>query len=149
MPDDVLVLEDATILYRNFSGTAGPYNREGERSFSVIIDDAATAERLANDGWNIKVRDPREEGDDPILYLDISVNYKYRPPTIFMITSKGRQLLVEDLVGTLDWADITNVDLSVRPYAWDVNGKQGIKAYLASLYVKVEEDYLAAKYSDV
>jgi hypothetical protein len=49
----------------------------------------------------------------------------------------------------LDWVDIINVDLIVRPYAWTVNQKSGVKAYLQSLYVTIEEDPLEIKYSDL
>ena len=49
---------------------------------------------------------------------------------------------------TLDWVDILNVDLIVRPYEWSVNGKTGVKAYLQSIYVTIEEDPLEIKYSE-
>ena len=66
-----------------------------------------------------------------------------------MITSRGRTNLDESTVEMLDWADITNVDLIVRPYEWSVSGKTGIKAYLQSIYVTVEEDELERKYSEL
>ena len=52
-------------------------------------------------------------------------------------------------VETLDWVDILNVDLIVRPYEWTVNGKSGVKAYLQSIYVTIEEDPLELKYSEL
>ena len=52
-------------------------------------------------------------------------------------------------VETLDWVDILNVDLIVRPYEWTVNGKSGVKAYLQSIYVTIEEDPLEIKYSEM
>jgi hypothetical protein len=90
-----------------------------------------------------------EEEDAPQAYLPISVNFKGRPPRIVLITSRGRTNLDEDTVEMLDWADILNVDLIVRPYEWTVNQKSGVKAYLQSLYITIEEDALEQKYSDL
>jgi hypothetical protein len=66
-----------------------------------------------------------------------------------LITSRGRTNLDENAVEMLDWADILNVDLMVRPYEWNVNGKTGIKAYLQSIYVTIQEDELERKYSEL
>ena len=64
-----------------------------------------------------------------------------------MITSSARTPLDEDSVEVLDWADIRTADLIARAYTWEVNGKTGIKAYLQSLFVTIEEDALERKYS--
>jgi|SRR5690606_36239568 len=143
-----VVMEGVRIIFRNFEGKEDQYNRKGDRNFTVVLDQA-TAEAMAADGWNIKRREPREEGDDPLFTLQVAVSYKARPPRVVMITSRGRTNLGEDTVETLDWADIENVDLIVSPYEWTVNGKTGIKAYLQSLYVTIQEDELERKYADV
>jgi hypothetical protein len=57
--------------------------------------------------------------------------------------------LHEDEVEILDWADIQMTDLIVRPYEWAVNGKTGIKAYLQSIFVTIQEDELELKYADI
>lgn len=66
-----------------------------------------------------------------------------------MITSRGRTPLGEDEVSILDWADLANVDLIVNPYHWDVNGRQGVSAYLQTIFATIEEDELELKYADV
>ena len=150
-PDNTVLMEGVRIIFRNFSGKEGQFNREGDRNFAVLIDDNV-ANAMAEDNWNIKWLQPRgdEETDDtPQAYLPVSVNFKGRPPRIVLITSRGRTNLDEDSVEMLDWADIINIDLIVRPYEWNVNGKTGIKAYLQSIYVTIEEDALEQKYSDL
>ena len=146
--ENTLLVEKARILFRNFTGKEGQYNREGDRNFCLLLD-PEKAEELAQDGWNIKTLKPREPGDEPQPYLHVSVSYKGRPPKIVMITSRGRSDIPERMVEILDWADFRQVDLIVRPYEWTVNGKSGIKAYLKSLFVTIEEDYLELKYADV
>jgi hypothetical protein len=71
------------------------------------------------------------------------------PPKITLITGTGRQFLDEDTVNILDWAEFEAVDLIVRPYNWELNGKKGVKAYLKTMYVTIVEDELAKKYRDV
>ena len=151
MPEDNTVLmEGVRILFRNFSGKEGQYNREGDRNFAVLLDDTV-ANAMAEDNWNIKWLKPREEEEDetPQAYLPVSVNFKGRPPRIVLITTRGRTNLDEGSVEMLDWANIINVDLIVRPYEWTVNEKSGIKAYLQSIYVTIEEDALEMKYSEL
>lgn len=148
--DNTVLMEGVQIIFRNFSGKEGQYNREGDRNFAVLLD-PMVAESMAGDGWNVKWLRPRseDEEEDPQAYLPVSVNFKGRPPRIVLITSRGRTNLDEDQVEMLDWADIINVDLIVRPYEWTVNNKSGIKAYLQSIYVTIEEDPLEMKYSEL
>ena len=152
--DGQLLIEDARIVFRNFSGKEGMYNAEGDRNFCVLLDDHL-AKQLIDDGWNVKTLKARDEEDEPQPYIQVSVKYRgrngntVRPPTIVMITSKGRTALSEAECELLDWVEIKNVDLIVRPFQWAVNGKTGIKAYLKSLYITIQEDALQMKYADV
>lgn len=152
--DGTLMVEDAQIIFRNFAGKEGMYNAEGDRNFCLLLDDDI-ADQLIRDGWNVKTLKAREEGDTPQPYLQISVKYRgkngntVRPPAIVMITSKGRTALSESECEILDWVDIAKVDVIVRPFEWAVNGKSGIKAYLKSIYITIQEDELALKYAHV
>ena len=46
----------------------------------------------------------------------------------------------------LDEVDIKSVDVDLRPYDWEVNGKRGRSAYLQALNVIQNIDRFAAKY---
>ena len=60
-----------------------------------------------------------------------------------MITGDRRNELDEESVSILDNVDIVGVDLDIRPYDWEVNGKTGRTAYLHSMRVVQEVDRFA------
>jgi hypothetical protein len=53
------------------------------------------------------------------------------------------------MVSILDWADFAKVDLIMSPYKYDVNGNQGVSAYLKTIFVTIREDELEQRYADV
>lgn len=146
--EGTLTIENAKIIFRNFKGAEKTFNPEGKRNFCVVIDDLDFAEKLQNDGWNVKYLQPRD-GDDtqePTAYIQCEVSFKNRPPLIKLITRKNQTLLDESTIDMLDYADIKNVDLILSPYNWEVNGKSGVKGYVKTMYVVIEEDEFASKY---
>lgn len=146
-------IDNARIMFRNFAGREGQYNREGDRNFAVLLDDPKMVKSMEKDGWNVKYLKAREPDEEPQAYLQVSVNYKGRPPRIVMIANRrGRPVrtdVPEELVETLDWIEIAKADMILNPYEWSVSGKTGIKAYLKTLFVTVDEDELEQKYDDV
>ena len=145
---DNVVIEDAHLIWKNFSGEETQFNRAGNRNFNVIIDDLDFADELAHLGWNVKKKQPRDEGDDPFFTLACTVSFKVRPPKIMIYTGRNRTELHEDTVCMLDYADIVNVDLELNGSHWEVNGDSGIKAYVNELHVTIEEGAFDEKYAD-
>lgn len=149
-----VTIEGARIIFRNFAGLEGQYNRPGDRNFGVVLPNDV-AEQMKLDGWNVKYLRPREEEEEPTPWLPVAVSYKGRPPRVVMISHRGsppekvRVSLPEELVEMLDYADLSNVDLIVNPYQWSVRGETGVKAYLKSIFAEVQRDELEVKYEDV
>lgn len=143
-----LAIDNARIIFKNFTGKDDKFGREGDRSFSIVIEDDALAEQLANDGWNVKPLTPRDPDEKVNHFIKVKISFRVRPPKIWLLTNHKRTLLDEDTIATLQYARIENADVVVSPWRWEVNGKTGIAAYLQMLYVKIEDDPFADKYAD-
>jgi hypothetical protein len=140
-----VTIRNARIGFRNFSGKETQFNAAGRRNFCVFLT-GADAQSLDENGWKVKYLKPREAGDPEQPYIQVTVGYKGKPPKILMISGTAETYLDEDTVKILDWADIDKVDLVFRPYAWEVNGSTGIKAYLKSMRVTLVPDELELMY---
>lgn len=149
MAQQQLNIESARIGFRNFAGVEGPFNKAGERSFAIFLDEQQAADLTAQ-GWNVKYPKERQlpEGqeDNRNPHLPVSVGFEFYPPKVILIAGDKTTPLQEEEVGMLDWAEITNVDVVIRPYNWTVNGNSGIKAYLKAIYVTIETDAFSNKY---
>jgi hypothetical protein len=149
MPTEATVLmEDARIIFRNFEGREGRYNRAGDRNFCVLLPEELAAQ-MAEDDWNVKSLRAREQGDPDQPYIQVKVGFKFNPPKIVLITSRGRNDIGEDMIDMLDWIDIAKVDLIIRPYDWKVSGDTGRTAYLKTIFITVNEDALELKYAEI
>lgn len=147
-PRGILQINDARIMFRNFRGEGDKFNREGDRNFVLIIPNEEIADALAKEGWNVKIKDPREEGDMPFMYLPVKVKFNDRGPQVYLITGERHNRLDENSVAILDDIDILSVNLDIRPYDWEVNGKTGRTAYLQAMEVFQEIDRFAARYAE-
>lgn len=153
-----IVLNGARLVFRNFAGRATKFTPEGKRTVCVLIDPDLAC-RLRADGWTVKTLQPRDAGDVPQDYLSVNVHYgEHSSPKIYMLSGqfvdgkdgeikfKNRVLLDENTVSSLDYAEISNVDICIRPYEWEMGGKTGVKGYLKTMYVTLVEDEFASKY---
>lgn len=142
-PRDILQIDDARIIYRNFAGRGDKYNREGDRNFAVVIPDEEMAAQLTDLGWNVKIKPAREDGDTPFMFLPVKVKFNGRGPNVYLQTGRNKNRLDEESIGLLDDIDIVCVNLDIRPYDWDVNGKSGRTAYLQNIEVIQDVDRFA------
>lgn len=151
----IVQIDGARIIYRNFSGRGTQYNREGDRNFCVVIEDQETADKLIDEGFNVKIKQPREEGENPFMYM--KVNVKYHPktsdlarlnPTAVLISGRNRNTLDEESICCLDSIDIANVDMDLSGSNWKIQDRSGRSAYLSKIYVTQEIDRFASRYAE-
>lgn len=152
-PRGILQIDDARIIYRNFAGAASKFNREGDRNFSIVIPDQEMADALVNEGWNVKIKAPREDGDVPFMTLPVKVKFNDRGPNVYLQTGNRMNRLDEDSIACLDQIDIVSVDLDVRPYDWVLyegtkDEKRGRSAYLQSIKVVQDVDRFASRFAE-
>ncbi len=147
-----VTIQDAKILWPNFSGRPTKFKPEGGEKTFVVVLDQKLAEDMKADGWNVRfpedpVDEDEEQTKDPIISVKLGYSPKARPPKVVLITSNGAQYLTKDMVEILDSMDFTNVDLKFNSSNWEFGGKSGIKAYLKSMYLTMDEDELDRKYA--
>lgn len=138
----ILQINDARIIFRNFAGAGDKFNREGDRNFSLLIPTQEIADALMNDlndynaGWNVKVKPPREDGDDPFIHMPVKVKFTAFGPNVYLKSGDAEPVkLDEDTIDCLDQIDIASIDLDIRAYDDTINGRGFRSAYLLSMYV--------------
>lgn len=147
-------IEGLEYVYRpNFSGVKERYNDEGNRYFNAKISDQGMVDALIRDGWNVKFTKPGKTHPNPDehvpeAYLEVTVGFQFRPPTIIMLRDGKPTPVTERTVSLLDATEFETIDVVIRAYPWTLDsGESGIKAYLKSFYGTVEMDDLDRKYA--
>ena len=148
-PKGILQIDDARIIFKNFEGRGDKFNREGDRNFSLLIEDPNTADALIKEGWNVKIKEGRDEDEGPFMRLPVKVKFTEYGPNVYLITYGRRNKLDEESIACLDNIDIESVDMDIRPYDWEVNGRTGRTAYLQSMEVVQRIDRFAARYANM
>lgn len=156
-PRGIIQIDGARIIWPNFSGAPGKYNREGERSFNLVIDSEEIKNALLDDvnkygvSWNVKVKDASDEYDEPLMYLPVKLRFSDRGPNIYLQSDQPnarRVRLDEESVSILDDVDIISVDMDIRPYDDEINGKPFRSAWLSSMLVTHRVDRFATHYEE-
>lgn len=145
-PKGILQIDDAKIIFKNFEGRGDKFNREGDRNFSLLIEDPNTADALVKEGWNVKIKPGRDEDEEPFMRLPVKVKFTEYGPNVYLRTGDRVNKLDEESISCLDNIDIESVNMDIRPYDWEVNGRTGRTAYLQSMEVVQRIDRFSARY---
>lgn len=160
-PRGILQIDNARITYRNFSGIGNKFNREGDRNFSLIIEDGYVDNEPRSDqeicdilkadtnkygvGWNVKVK----KYDDGGVFMHLPVKLRFTDSTrVYLKTNDKLVELDEESVSMLDNIDISNVDLDIRPYDDTMVSGPFRAAYVQSICVTQNVDRFKARYED-
>lgn len=149
-PKGILQIDDIDgrqIIFKNFEGRGDKFNREGDRNFSLRIDDPDTADALVKEGWNVRIKEGRDEDEGPFMRLPIKVKFTNYGPNVYLRTGERVNELNEESIACLDNIEIEAVNMDIRPYDWDVNGRTGRTAYLQSMEVIQRINRFAARYA--
>lgn len=147
-----VTVKDTRFIFRtNFRGEKTQFNDRGNREFNIVLPDD-TAHDLEDRGWNVKWRQPKEEGDAPIAHINVRVNFDSAyPPRVWLINADtgSRTMLDDDTIGQLDHLlpdEITTVNVVMNPSHWENTTGSGIKAYCQSMQVYFLPDPFEAEY---
>ena len=147
-------IDGRDILFRNFSGEESKFNRKGDRNFSLRLRDTETVDALIEEGWNVRVKPARDEDEDDFMRLPVKVKFSDYGPKVYLWTGDRRNELDEESIDCLDSIDIDYVNMDIRPYNWEVNGRTGRTAYLQTIEVfqrvdRFEERYRSMRKDDM
>ena len=148
----IIELNNVTLRYCNFAGRQTRYNDAGNRNFNVVLSEE-DYQRMLDAGMNVRVRPPRNEGDDPTYLMKVNVSYEYRRPRVIFGDGENFMELDEDSLYMIDDADadgsIVHVDLTFRPSRSSKRTDDyGLSAYLKSIEVVVEDDPIVKRQNE-
>lgn len=150
-PNGYLEINDARIIWPNFEGRGDRFNKQGDRNFHLVIPDQEIANAMLNDtnqhgnGWNVKIKPPREDGDTPFMHMMVKVKFNGRGPNVYLVSGNKQTPLNEDTIKCLDEIDIISCDMDIRPYDGEMPSGQTFRtAYLSAMRVYQRVDRFAA-----
>lgn len=173
-----LNVEQAGMIYKNFSGNPTQVNPAGgKRTFSLVLT-KEWAEHLNDAGWNVKVKEVRDQlgenektrtvswtdyidnfqtaFDHALIYTEVVVNENSEyPPRIYKVSEfngeKTMALVPPQEWRRLDESELVNMDVVIHPYIHgrSVMNPDAKKGYLKSMYVTmVPVNDFGGKYAD-
>lgn len=154
-----MIVEDANIIWPDFSGAKG----DGRHTFNLKFD-IETGAKMAEDGWNIKLKHD-DYRDEDYYVLPVEIRYQpsdddkrfsdtYAAKDIWMEVDGHKTRLTEYAtnttasIGSLDGAEIENADVEIcGAYRQrDSDNKWWYKAFCTQLFVELKTNRLRKKH---
>lgn len=143
-----LVIDDAVLRFHNFAGEKTEYNDRGNRNIDVILPDAEMAAAMGQEGWNVKIRKPRDPEEEPYYTLNVKINMDSKwPPKIVQVNRNQKIQYDAEMVDGLDSVHMIDIGMVINGSEWENErfGK-GVKAYLDQLYFREAPSIFGHKY---
>lgn len=143
-------LSNRNLIFRNFSGAKDRFNSKGERKFTVVIP-WEFAQDIKDKGWDVKIKPPREDGEDPFCTLSVKVRFdlSWAKPWIMQVTRRGGIAVDENNISNFDRLTFEDVALTLRPnYYEKASGERAISAQLAEMIGTIREGYLESMWNE-
>ena len=142
-----LVIDDAILRFHNFAGAQTEYNAKGNRNIDVILPDSKMAVEMGEKGWNVKIRKPRNEDEDPYYTLNVKINMESKwPPKIIQVNRAQKIQYDAEMVDDLDDVNMMDIGMVINGSEWESQFGHGVKAYLDQLYFRVKPGVFGHKY---
>lgn len=153
-----LLVRDAVIMqgrnangnWSNFSGRKTKVNPNGgKRTFNIVLPEDVALE-LRDEGWNIKMMQPRDDQEDILYFTEIVLNMEKKvEPDVYLCTEwagkKKKTRLHGDDVGQLDDIRFAHADVNIYPHMHD----KGIKGHCNQLVViQAKNDLFDGRYDE-
>ena len=75
-----VTIEGTRLVFRNFSGEKGKFNKDGRREFGAVLP-RDLALQMKEDGWNVKQFRAREDDvEEPDFYILVKLGESGNPP---------------------------------------------------------------------
>jgi len=145
-----LTVENAFLFWTNFKGLPTEYNKQGGRRTFCISLTKEIADRLQEEGWNVKYREPRNEDDDPFYFTEcvVNMNSNYEPRIMLCSEWNGKKSMNRlhgDAVGKLDDLRFENIDVVIDSHRYE----KGAKGYCNTLVAtQRKSDLFGGKYAE-
>lgn len=150
-PIELMQCEVLPGRFRNFSGDPEKGFGSNKRTCCITIPDKAFAEELKAYGWNVGILAPRDETEEAKYFLQVKVAFRDKfgnlkneqmQPKIFMVNSRNKIRMSEDMVSDIDQQIITSAKARITGSRWEKasTNERGISAYLDSLVYTIRED---------
>ena len=101
MANNFIIIENSTFIFdTNLSGDPkrDRFNSD-QRKANLVIPDEEQAQRLLDDGFNVKITKPREgeeEGFVPRYYVSVKLNYESSwPPKVYLVRDGDDGVLLD------------------------------------------------------